>query len=218
MKLVVFSKPESIDLEHLHVNKLFNLGMDEFVLRKPTWTDKDIKEFLEMIEEEFHDQIYVCDRVDVLIDMNVKGIHFSNAFYDGFSQQEKEDMHSKLNEEERKCSISAHSSGEWELRSGKFDQIYLCPIFESISKPGYIGSWDHNWIKDQIQVENSKTKESLIALGGISSNRISEVEEMGFDGIGVLGAIWNNTEKTVDNFLSLKSKIKKQYSNILESN
>ncbi|MEZ5008045.1 MAG: HAD hydrolase-like protein [Chitinophagales bacterium] len=201
-KTIVFAHPDEIENESFYINQLFENGLDELVIRKPKWNNDEVITLLNQIDEQYHLQIYICDRLDVVLNSNVRGIHCSNAFYDSLTREEQHQMHRSLKEKGQEISISAHNPNEWAKRKGKFDQLYLCPIFESISKPGYVGNWDHDWIKEELQAQ--KNKESVIALGGISTENIDQVENMGFNGLAVLGFIWNDLDNCIANLEGLK--------------
>jgi thiamine-phosphate pyrophosphorylase len=68
--------------------------------------------------------------------------------------------------------------------------LFLSPVFKSISKSGYGPGWKIEEIKEAIGGANSP----LYALGGIRTTNISIVRDLGFRGIGVLGAVWNSLD------------------------
>ena len=51
-----------------------------------------------------------------------------------------------------------------------------------------------------------KSKIKIIALGGVSASGIPDVKNYDFDGIAVLGTIWNEPEKAISNFKKLKEE------------
>lgn len=64
-----------------------------------------------------------------------------------------------------------------------YDYAFLSPVFPSISKPGYFPTLS----KAEMQAAvNSK----IIALGGVTEERLAEVEKMGFGGAAFLGNVW----------------------------
>ncbi len=78
-------------------------------------------------------------------------------------------------------SRSLHSVEE--IAGVKEDYVFLSPVFPSISKPGYGGSLNLEELK---VVVNRK----VIALGGITEERLPIVERIGFGGAAMLGAVW----------------------------
>ena len=62
----------------------------------------------------------------------------------------------------------------------------MSPVFDSISKSDY-KRVEFDFTKRQ----NKETK--LIGLGGIQSENVDQAIRMGFEGVALLGAIWNNS-------------------------
>jgi thiamine-phosphate pyrophosphorylase len=89
---------------------------------------------------------------------------------------------------------SAHSFDELKKIENR-EIILLGPVFDSISKHGYKSKFSRDELKEGIaewralKPGNSEIK--LYALGGIDAENIKELEELGFDGAAVLGAVWN---------------------------
>jgi thiamine-phosphate pyrophosphorylase len=48
----------------------------------------------------------------------------------------------------------------------------------------------------------------LFAVGGVDETKIPIVKNLNFDGIGLLGALWNNPENAVNNFQQIIKLIK----------
>lgn len=86
-----------------------------------------------------------------------------------------------------------HSFEEIENFDKKIQFGFLSPIFDSISKPDYKSNFTEeelvSFFKKRSQTNDHKVKK-LYALGGICPNYIKKSKEIGFDGIGVVGGIW----------------------------
>jgi len=97
-------------------------------------------------------------------------------------------------------SASTHS---WEevrrITPGTLEYVFLSPLFDSISKPGYLA--DEGLIRRPEGVTPCK----LIGLGGIDHHTISQVMDHGWDGAAVLGYIWEQPEMAVERFKTLKA-------------
>lgn len=74
----------------------------------------------------------------------------------------------------------------------------LSPIFPSISKPGYSGSFTHEQLL-------SLPPNKIIALGGISLERIPHLKRYPFMGVAMLGQVWHSPSplSTIDKALNL---------------
>lgn len=94
-----------------------------------------------------------------------------------------------------------HSLKELQDCEDKYEYAFLSPIFDSISKVGYKSNYDLNEVKMVLK----SRKEKIIALGGITIDKIEEVRDLGFFGIAVLGTIWQS-DKPIEDFKNLKEK------------
>jgi thiamine-phosphate pyrophosphorylase len=86
-----------------------------------------------------------------------------------------------LKEKKDLLSTSIHSMSDFEKLSNVFDCIFWT-VFESISKPKYVSDIDFE--KELKQRNNNKTE--LIALGGITSERIKTALNYGFDDVALV--------------------------------
>lgn len=90
-------------------------------------------------------------------------------------------------------SCSCHSIDEARRCDG-YDYVFLSPVFDSISKPGYRA------VKfDPAQVKALEV--TTIALGGVTPERFDAVSANGFDGAAMLGYLWqeNDVQTIIDN-------------------
>ncbi len=89
-------------------------------------------------------------------------------------------------------SRSCHSIAE-ATACADCDYIFLSPVFDSISKPGY----------KAVPFEPSQVKAlpvKTIALGGVTPERFDQVRANGFDGAAMLGYLWQDvaTQTIID--------------------
>ena len=89
-----------------------------------------------------------------------------------------------------KLSASCHSIEEVAERKLKCDYVFMSPIFDSISKQGYKSAFSQTDIENA--AKSGVIDDSVIALGGISWDRIPLVEAMGFGGAALLGDVWKD--------------------------
>jgi len=71
------------------------------------------------------------------------------------------------------------------------DYAFLSPIFDSISKEGYMAA---GFDKQDVSLTLQKAQMPVYALGGVSIDKIAAVRRMGFQGIGLLGAVWGKDD------------------------
>ena len=86
-------------------------------------------------------------------------------------------------------SISCHTLSELsECRRKPYAYMSLSPIFDSISKRGYYSTFTPDVIASAHKV--GLIDERVMALGGITFDKITEIKEMGFGGAMILGDAW----------------------------
>lgn len=83
---------------------------------------------------------------------------------------------------------SCHSFEEVEALNGQLPYCFLSPVFDSISKQGYLAKFDATELKAFFK---KKRTIKVIALGGIAEDNYNEVLSIGFDGAAFLGSVWS---------------------------
>ena len=73
-------------------------------------------------------------------------------------------------------------------RKPTMNYVFLSPIFDSISKQGYRSAFDHATLKKA--AHEGIIDHKVVALGGVTRQRISLLAEYGFGGAAMLGDIW----------------------------
>lgn len=171
----MISNPVSIPNEIAKIESLFELGLNIFHLRKPSWSFWETQSFINKISDTYHNKIVIHQHYELLKQYNLYGIH-GKVF-----GSDLEEIHSQS------VSTSTHSLSEFNTLDVRFNYAFLSPIFPSISKQGYSSA--ENWKEALEKRTNLNTK--LIALGGVHPNNIANLNNMGFDGYALLGAIWS---------------------------
>lgn len=185
--LIVITLPTFIPHEADAIVALFEQrGIDYLHLRKPGATEAEVEALLKEIPVEYYPRITMHDFHALAQKFGVGGIHLT-----GRNPEAPAGWQGRL-------STSCHSIEELEQkkRDGikvgeeqrRFDYLSLSPIFDSISKQGYRAAFSHE------QLLQAKVKgiidPSVLALGGITFDRIPEVLTLGFGGAMILGDAW----------------------------
>lgn len=179
MKLILLSSESQEPNEILLLEQMFQAGLEIFHLRKPDWDVWRTASFLDQVRPKFHDRVVLHDHYELIHRYNLRGIHL-NARNRNKWEQEKEFAQQR--------SISCHQLEEVAgLQKEDFAYAFLSPIFPSISKQGY----DPNYSIKEIQTAVQASEVPVIALGGISVEKIEQCEALGFSGAAVLGTVWN---------------------------
>ena len=182
--LILLSAEQDTPGELENLTQLFQSGLTTFHLRKPDWKIEQTEDFLAAIPKEFLSKIVLHSHFELANKFAIKGIHLNEA---------NKKLAPQLNAETI-ISASFHSIGHIKENTFPYRYIFLSPIFESISKPGYHSKFDLKTLVEELkQLRLEKTNlPGIIALGGITSGNIGSVKETGFDGAALLGSIWQS--------------------------
>ncbi|OEK06017.1 thiamine phosphate synthase [Flavivirga aquatica] len=179
--IVVIAPEQDIPNEIEILNQLFQEGLAYYHFRKPHKNYQEHSDYLNQIDKKYHNRIVVHYFHELINVFNIKGIHFQEQkridHIDNPGQYFK-----GLNMFGKTISSSFHEPEELKTCEFEFDYHLLSPVFSSISKQGYQGrGFDVNHIDKRI-----------IGMGGVNTKNLSEFKKLGFQGVGVLGGIWNS--------------------------
>ena len=185
--MIVISNPIPVKDEMQIIHSLFEEGLLLFHIRKPDFSEEEMKMFLSKIGLEFRNRLVLHSQHQLASAFGINRIHFT----------EKERINPARSLEPCKyiLSTSIHSIESFNALESEFDYAFLSPIYPSISKPNYISKVNH--LEEIKKRTNFSTK--LIALGGISPENSKKTLEKGFEDVALLGSIWN-TKNPIENF------------------
>lgn len=164
-------------------------GWDRVHLRHPGASRREMRDLIEAIPQELHSRLVLHGHFDLVNDFNLGGLHLNRrcptppANYRGA------------------LSRSCHTIGEVKEDSG-LNYVTLSPIFDSISKSGYRSAFTPTELS---QLDAVTTP--VIALGGVTPERIDELKRYNFSGFAMLGSIpWNGDNSDMLNFINQMNK------------
>jgi thiamine-phosphate pyrophosphorylase len=181
---IVISYPTPVQNEASLINQLFDEGLQIFHLRKPDASEMEIEALLHDINYKHHHKIALHQHHQLAKIFSVNRLHFTAAFRKVLTEDDLEILKS----ESFILSTSTHSLDEFKSISNHFDYAFLGPVFNSISKPDYKATEIDNL--DSLKSKITKA----IALGGITEENIKSCIKKGFDGVAVLGSIWESSD------------------------
>ncbi|OCX50429.1 hypothetical protein BEL04_21855 [Mucilaginibacter sp. PPCGB 2223] len=194
MELIVISAPDIVANEAQIINHLFGAGLQRFHLRKPGWDIGRCTDLLTQIDRSYHHAI-VCHQHHQLA--KVFGMDYLHYAENDRIKCDQSKLNTLVNEGYR-LSTSVHTVDAITTLQG-FEYVFLSPVFNSISKPGY-----QSMLPEGFCLDRNKLNPKVIALGGVDALNIEQIRSMNFDGAAVLGAIWQDLEHAVLNFVSIK--------------
>lgn len=197
---MVFESPVLITLPELYVNEKEALeamaasGADIIHFRKPVASRDDLERLLRRLDSGALKCLTVHYDTILAGEFRTGGVH------------DRKEVLAGIDSGFRK-SASCHSLEEVSGMTGIADYVFLSPVFDSISKQGYKASFDPEDLRSGLK---RGERPSVVALGGIKSENITVVKNMGFDGAALLGSVWVtdgdniDIEKSVGNYIEIK--------------
>lgn len=193
--LIVISNPTPISNEANLINALFDEGLEVFHLRKPEAIVDEVRMLLEKIKPMYHSQIALHQHHSTAKDYLLKRLHLTEMK----RKEMREGGLIELRESNSILSTSIHETEEYKELSPCFSYTFFGPVFNSISKEGYNSTVDDGFV---FPVEKNGLK--VFAIGGIDATNIKKAMKMKFDGVAVLGTIWQNPGESIQQFKALQ--------------
>ena len=173
--LIVITLPYFIKREAERiVQRLANV--DLIHLRKPESTSDEMERLICEIPKEYHKRLVLHDHHHLAAKYVLYGVHLNSR--------------NPLPPEGWKGSVSrsCHSFEELKEWKDRCNYLSLSPIYDSISKQGYNSAFSREQIEKAIAEGIIDNK--VLALGGVTFDKIEEVERLGFGGAMILGDAW----------------------------
>ncbi|WP_121812213.1 thiamine phosphate synthase [Mucilaginibacter kameinonensis] len=194
MELIVISAPDVVANEAPIINRLFGAGLQRLHLRKPAWDIGRCIDLITQIDRAYHHAI-VCHQHHQLIKIfEMDYLHYTE---NDRIKSDQSKLSSLVNDGYR-LSTSIHDIGAIPGLQ-RFEYAFLSPVFSSISKPGY-----RSILPADFCLDKSMPSPKVFALGGIDESNLEQIKNMNFDGAAVLGAIWQDPQHAVSNFINIK--------------
>ena len=183
MKIIAITPPHAIDDEVVVIRQLFAKGIDIVHLRKHQSEFEGVDviaylhEILSALTSEECNKIIIHDYPMLYNEYSLKGIHINKNItslpknYTGYKTR------------------SCHSFDEILKYKNEYDYLFLSPIFDSISKPDYKSPFTHESLQ-QASLEGIIDKK-VIALGGVTFDKIPYLQSLNFGGVAMIGGIYD---------------------------
>ena len=176
MEWIVITSPGFLQGEADFIDRLFGHGLDRLHLRKPGAGIGECRRLLDGISREWLPQIVVHDNFGLCREYGLGGVHLNGR-----------NPMAPPNHE-GSVSRSCHSLEEISRYKGECDYLTLSPIFNSISKQGYMAAFGPGQLA--AARDSGLIDSRVIALGGVTLENIPRVKELGFGGVAILGDVW----------------------------
>ena len=176
--IIVLTRPDFLEGEAEKITQLLQSGRADLIhIRKPQASQSEVEQLLVAIPSALYSRLVLHDHHSLAIKYGLHGVHLNSRNPEppaGWSGA---------------VSISCHTLGELsECRKQPYAYMSLSPIFDSISKRGYYSTFAPDVIIAAHKA--GLIDERVMALGGITFDKITEIEKMGFGGAMILGDAW----------------------------
>ena len=174
-KLIAFTLPYYIENEAEYLTALLcSEAFDRVHIRKPGESIDSLRKLIESIPADLRPRLSLHDFHSLASEYGC-GINLNSR--------------NPVKPEGFKGIVSRSCHSLEEINNSKEeDYLFLSPVYPSISKPGYLPSFCLNDLKGKVDGR-------IIALGGVTPERLPELFEIGFGGAAMLGMIWEEVRK-----------------------
>ena len=177
MKIIAITTPKVIDEDTFLIKNLLERGIDFVHLRKPDADINACRKLLSELTDEERTKIIVHDFPDLYFEFSLKGIHINR------------NVTSLPNDYKGYKTRSCHSLEEIIKYKNDYDYLFLSPIFDCISIVGYKSEFNN---QDLLEAsEGGIIDEKVIALGGVTFDKIPYLKELHFGGVAMIGGLYN---------------------------
>ncbi|MFT3782411.1 MAG: thiamine phosphate synthase [Nibricoccus sp.] len=192
MKLVVISPENYEPREHAVLAQLLAAGLKRYHVRKPAWDYHALRNYLRVVPEEWRSRLVLHQHHGLANELGCGGMHFKDSkggarTLGGSRLSESPSANANLF-----TSRSCHTLETLEAALGHFSSVFFSPVFPSISKFDHLPAVELSDVSALLarRTEPQRTTK-VVALGGIKPENCVRALELGFDGVAVLGALWN---------------------------
>ena len=186
MKLVVISPVHDDRREIAVLGGLFAAGLERYHVRKPHASATKLAAWLGAIPAEWRARIVLHQHHELVDQFGLGGRHWR----DDAAAPPSPLRAGKV------ASRSCHDFPTLRAALGHYDSVFFGPAFPSVSKPGHgpregISFDEISALLAARTADERRTR--VLALGGITAKNAPRALALGFDGVAVLGAIWQAT-------------------------
>ncbi len=150
---------------------------------------EQLAKLIKQLPEEFHERMVIHGSPELFTEFRFAGYHG------------RDDEKKKLSfYGEQTFSASTHGWQETEEVLQKADYVFLSPLFDSISKEGYLAN------PALMEFPENLKGKKIYALGGITADNWEDAMDFGYYGVAVLGSLWEKPDQVWEQFTLFKNR------------
>ena len=183
MLKIAITQPYAVDREDVIIRHLLANGFDIVHFRKPEAGISYCRDVLQRLSPSELRRVVLHDYYALYDEFALRGIHINR------------NVASYPDDYRGTRTRSCHSFEEVVRYKHECDYLFLSPIFDSISKSGYLSKFSHD------KLLNASNKgiidNKVVALGGVTLDKIEYLQSLHFGGVAMMGAIDEYISKTM---------------------
>ncbi len=183
MKVLVFTLPYFIEREAMLIQRALDKGVTYVHVRKPECLEAELEQLISAIPSEYRGRLVLHEHFELAVRYGIGGVHLNRRW--GIAPT---DWRGRV-------SRSCHEVAELK-RYADLDYCTLSPVFDSVSKQGYMANFTHQELLEASTA--GLLNERTIALGGIAADNVTSLKVYGFGGVAVLGKAWGDDNELDD--------------------
>jgi thiamine-phosphate pyrophosphorylase len=208
--IITVLSPEGDDpREGVVLAALFSAGLERYHVRKPVWSAVRLEAWLRAIPVEWYPRLVLHQHHHLVTTLGLGGRHWrdmpgdagaSAAVAPGDGQAGYGVLTSR----------SCHDLATLRASLERYDSIFFGPVFPSVSKPGYGPKGNippHELTSLFAGRTDAQRRATVLALGGITAETAAQAIALGFDGVAVLGAVWQSGDP-VCTFTAIRESVR----------
>lgn len=176
-RLIAITRPDFFPGEAARICQLLEEGFYAVHLRKPTATAGECAALLDELPAWCRRRIVVHDHFGLCPQYGLLGVHLNG-------RNPLPPTAFTVDHLSRSC----HSLEEVQRAKPTMRYVTLSPIFDSISKQGYASAFTPEILRQAAR--EGLIDRKVVALGGVTPERLPLLKEWGFGGAAMLGCLW----------------------------
>jgi thiamine-phosphate pyrophosphorylase len=211
--LAVLTLPGVFRGEADQLEGLLEAGVDRLHLRKPAVEQVELEGLVRRLAPRWSERLVMHGGRELALRYGIRRVHGSvdlregsgrsggGPFVDGASEGGSGEGLAGGDAAGLVLSTSVHDWEEFGLLPEGLAYAFVSPLFDSISKAGYMGN------AGLLNIPSGELPCLPVGLGGVNAETLGEMLRMGWKGAAVLGWIWDEPELAVRRFEQLKKII-----------